>query len=132
MRPRALVVEDDRHTRQSLRAILEGEGLDVDEAPDGEVAIEYLRSERYAVIVLDIVLPTISGTDVMEFLRLNYPPALEKTIVVTGLNVDEIRSVFPTVVHALSKPVLPARLRATVRACVNRIGDGAADAFVVA
>jgi DNA-binding response OmpR family regulator len=131
MRPRALVVEDDRQTRESLRAILEGEQLDVDVAADGEMAIEYLRSEQYSVILLDIVLPTtVSGTDVMEYLRLNNPPALEKTIVVTGLNVREIRMVFPTVMHALSKPVLPARLRATVRACVGRMADGAADVIV--
>lgn len=132
MRPRALIVEDDRPTREMLRTILEGEGLDVDTVGDGEGAIEYLRTEQYSLILLDIVLPTISGTDVMEFLRMNKPAALPRTIVVTGLDLAEIRKVFPTVVHALSKPVLPARLRAAVRTCVNTGSDGAAEVSVVA
>ena len=132
MRPRALIVEDDRATRDVLRTILEGEGLMVDSVNDGDAAIEHLRSEHYALILLDIVLPTVSGTEVMEHLQTHNPPALERTVVVTGLDVAEIRKVFPTVVHALSKPVLPARLRSAIRSCVHQSGEGTAYGFIVA
>jgi DNA-binding response OmpR family regulator len=118
MRPTALVVEDDPNTQRLLAAILEAEGADVDIATDGDVAIEMLSERDYSVILLDIVLPRVSGTAVMEHLRATQPSMLEKVIVVTGLDVSEIRSLFPTVRQALSKPVLPARLRATVRTCI--------------
>lgn len=115
MLPRALVVEDDLNTRKALRSIIEGEGFAVDAADDGELAIGYLDRQQYAVILIDIVLPKLSGAAVMEHLRATNPNVLERVIVVTGLDVAEVRKLFPTVGHALSKPILPARLRSMVR-----------------
>jgi CheY-like chemotaxis protein len=131
MRPRALVVEDDRATREVLRAILEGEGLAVDAVSDGGAAIDQVKREKYALILLDIVLPTVSGTDVMEYMKSFHPSSLARTIVVTGLPVADINKLFPTVQHALSKPVLPGRLRSAVRSCMHQ-GEGSADFVVVA
>jgi DNA-binding response OmpR family regulator len=125
MRPKALVVEDDPTTQRLLAAILRAEGADVDIAGDGEVAIEMLSRETYSVILLDIVLPRVSGTAVMEHLRATRPGVLESVIVVTGLDVAEIRTLFPTVKQALSKPVLPTRLRAMVRSSIPGWGSAA-------
>jgi len=118
MRPRALIVEDESVTRNLLRQLLLNAGCDVDEATDGEQAIDMLAVEKYGVILLDIVLPKLSGTHVMDFLREQDPEALERVIVVTGLNVKEIRKLFPTVCHALGKPVIPTRLLASVQECL--------------
>jgi two-component system, OmpR family, response regulator len=115
MLPRALVVEDDRNTRDALRVIIEGEGFAVDTADDGEMAIEYLSREAYALVLLDIVLPKISGTGVMEHLRATNEAALENVVVVTGVDIAEIARLFPAVNSTLCKPVLPARLRAVAR-----------------
>ena len=123
MRPRALVVEDDNVTRNLLRQLLLNAGCDVDEATDGEHAIDLLATEKYGVILLDIVLPKLSGTDVMDFLREQDPESLERVIVVTGLNVEEIRKLFPTVCHALGKPVIPTRLLASVQKCLAQPAD---------
>lgn len=120
MHPRALVVEDDSRTREALRSIIESEGFEVDTSDNGETAIQQLSNARYALVVLDVVLPKISGTAVMEHIRVTNPDLLQNVIVVTGLEVTEIRQLFPTVFQALGKPVLPARLRATVRSCVTR------------
>ena len=54
----------------------------------------------------------------MDFMRDFDPDALERVIVVTGLNVEEIRKLFPTVCHALGKPVIPNRLLASVQKCL--------------
>ena len=119
MRPRALIVEDDTVTRKLLRQLLLSAGCEVDEAADGEQAIERLSArKKYGVILLDIVLPKLSGTEVMDFLRARDPESLEHVIVVTGLNVEEIRKLFPTVCHALGKPVIPNRLLASVQKCL--------------
>jgi len=118
MRSTALIVEDEVVTRKLLRELLLSSGLNVDEATDGEEAIAKLTVNRYGVILLDIVLPKLSGTHVMDFLRDADPDALERVIVVTGLNVEEIRKLFPTVCHALGKPVIPNRLLASVQKCL--------------
>ena|ERR1700687_4831653 len=116
---RALVVEDDPTTRALLKALIASMGCGVDEAADGEDAIQMLDEEDYGVILLDIVLPKVSGTDVMEHLRETNPAALERVIVVTGINVDDIRKLFPTVCHALSKPVMPQRLIDSISKCLQ-------------
>lgn len=122
MRPRALVVEDDLTTQRLLTAILAADGMDVAVAHDGDVAIEMLSRGSFSVILLDIALPRVSGTVVMEHLRSTNPQMLERVIVVTGLDVSEITALFPTVKQALAKPVMPARLRASVRSCIPERG----------
>jgi hypothetical protein len=62
----------------------------------------------------------------MESLHRHRPRLLGKVIVVTGLDIREIRSLFPAVHETLSKPVLPGRLREAVRSCITRRGQGAA------
>ena len=119
MRPRVLIVEDDTTTRESLRRILVGEGWDVDVAVDGEKAVGSLACNRYDAILLDIALPKMSGTDVMEYIASTTPEVLSSIIVVTGLEVAEIRKLFPSVCETLAKPVMPSRLLASVRRCVG-------------
>ena len=113
-------MEDESATRKLLRSLLDERGCDVDEAVDGQQAINLLAQHDYAVVLLDIVLPRISGTAVMDLLAQRDPAMLSRIIVVTGLNVAEIRKLFPTVCSALSKPVMPGRLMQSVNACLSR------------
>ncbi|HKR67206.1 MAG TPA: response regulator [Thermoanaerobaculia bacterium] len=119
MPPHVLVVEDDAATREALRRVLENEGCSVDIAIDGEKAVGQLAQREYDAIVLDIALPKLSGTDVMEYIATTRPRLLESIIVVTGLEVGEIRKLFPTICETLSKPVIPKRLIASVRRCLG-------------
>ncbi|HEX3067229.1 MAG TPA: response regulator [Thermoanaerobaculia bacterium] len=120
MRSRALIVEDDAAARELLGQLLESLDFAFDLAADGEEALRCLDDHEYDVILLDIVLPKVSGVEVMEALLLDRPHLLGKVIVVTGLDIREIRSLFPAVHETLSKPVLPGRLREAVRSCVTR------------
>ena len=115
MRPRALIVEDEHATRDALCSIVEGEGFDVDAVDTAERALDLLHKGHYATVLLDIVLPKMSGAALMEHLHTHSPSVLESIVVVTGLDVAEIRKLYPTVPEALGKPVLPARLRKAVR-----------------
>jgi two-component system phosphate regulon response regulator PhoB len=119
-RAKALVVEDDATTRTLLAGVLETIDCDVDLAGDGEEALVQIESRHYDVIVMDIVLPKMSGIDVMETLRRERPHILGCIIVVTGLDIREIRTLFPAVHETLSKPVIPNRLRQAVRSCLRR------------
>jgi len=118
-RAKALVVEDDATTRTLLVGLLESIDCDVDVAADGEEALQRLQSRHYDVVLLDIVLPKMSGIDVMESLRRDHPHILGRIIVVTGLDIREIRTLFPSVHETLSKPVIPNRLRQAVRSSLR-------------
>lgn len=122
--PKVLIVEDDPSTRALLKALIQTMGCEVDEAGDGLQALEKLGEEDYSVILLDIVLPKLSGTAVMDRLHEVDPGKLERVIVVTGLNVDDIRKLFPTVCHALTKPVMPKRLQDSISKCLRTNVDG--------
>lgn len=122
MRPRILIVEDDTSTREALRRVLLTEGCDIDVAVDGEKAIGCLANNRYDAVVLDIALPKVSGTDVMEYIASTTPELLASIVVVTGLEAAEIRKLFPSVCETLAKPVMPGRLLASVRRCVGTSG----------
>ena len=118
MRPRILVVEDDTTTRDALRRVLELEGCDIDMVGDGEKAVGALAQHKYDVIILDIALPKMSGTDVMEYIASTTPEVLTSIVVVTGLEAKEIRKLFPDICETLSKPVMPGRLVSSVRRCL--------------
>ena len=107
-------------TRLLLEVLLKEQGCVVDSVGDGETAIVRLDTHDYRVVLLDIVLPKKSGTDIMEHLRLTKPRLLRRVIVVSGLNVEEIRKLFPAVCQALSKPVMPSRLVHAVNLCLGR------------
>ncbi len=66
MKPRVLVVDDDAVGRYTLRGLLEEEGLEVDEAADGMVALDKLASAEFDLILSDLRMPRVDG---MEFLR---------------------------------------------------------------
>ena len=69
MAARVLVVEDDAATRGALRALLGDAGYVCDEAPDGECAVAAMRDAQFDLVVLDLGLPGMSGTDVHRLLR---------------------------------------------------------------
>jgi|SRR2546423_4794326 len=119
MRRKALIVEDDAPTRAALIEMVANVGFEIDQAADGELAVGLLTRNSYDVVVLDLILPKISGTDIMEYLHCTKPHMLTKVVVVTGLDVEEIRKLFPDVCDALGKPVQPNRLMRAVRNCIG-------------
>lgn len=64
-----LLVEDDAVLRNALRWILEDDGLPIETAEDGGQAVEWLRVNRPALLVLDMGLPVASGEEVAAVLR---------------------------------------------------------------
>ena len=64
-----LVVDDDKHTRQLLRAILESENYTVSTAADGEKALDVMDSEHIDLVVLDIMMPNMDGYEFTKALR---------------------------------------------------------------
>jgi len=67
--PRILVVDDDAEMRALLLELLRHEGWDPDQAANGAEALIRLRSESFAVIILDKNMPGLSGLDLLPGLR---------------------------------------------------------------
>jgi two-component system response regulator RegX3 len=66
---RILVVEDEESLADSVRYNLEREGYTVSVAPDGRRALERFRSDPPALVILDLMLPEVSGLDVCRTIR---------------------------------------------------------------
>ena len=64
--PTILVVDDEASIRRTLREILEYEDYAVDEAEDGEEALQKLRANRYDVVLLDVKMPKRDGMEVLQ------------------------------------------------------------------
>ncbi len=67
---RVLVVEDEPNLREPLVYLLEKEGYQVLEAADGNAAIENFQKHSPDLILLDLMLPGISGNEVCRLIRL--------------------------------------------------------------
>ncbi len=67
--PRILIVEDEESLADSVRYNLEREGYTVATARDGRAAIEVFRSTQPALVILDLMLPELSGLDVCRAIR---------------------------------------------------------------
>ena len=79
-----LVVEDDAAIRSLIRFLVEREKWTAEEVSDGTEALQKLRTENYDAIVLDLMLPSFSGEDVLAELRRSVPAVLCKIVVVTA------------------------------------------------
>jgi two-component system response regulator RegX3 len=69
MNGRILLADDERDIVDPLSYALRREGFEVECVVDGETALEAARSERFDVVVLDVMMPMLSGTDVCRMLR---------------------------------------------------------------
>ena len=117
--PLILVVDDEQSYRDALTVALQREGFLVETAADGAEAIERFDTTRPALVLLDVMLPKISGIDVCRELRSRSRVPI---IMVTARN-SEIDAVVGLEVGAddyVSKPFRLRELIARVRASLRR------------
>jgi len=85
-KPRILLVEDDLALAQAYQIRMEAEGFDVHHCPDGEKALAEALEYQPDLILLDIMMPKISGFDVLDILRNTKETAHTKIIILTALS----------------------------------------------
>ncbi len=124
-RPTVLVVDDEQSYRDALAVALQREGFVVELAADGAEAIERFDATRPALVLLDVMLPKVSGIDVCREIRTRSRVPI---IMVTARNA-EIDAVVGLEIGAddyITKPFRLRELVARVRAALRRIpGDEA-------
>lgn len=87
---RILIVDDDRDVASLLRIILEDAGYRVDMCHDGAAALEALKTQRYDLISLDLMLPDINGLDIIRHIR-NHADTADIPIVVVSAKMEQGR-----------------------------------------
>lgn len=117
-----LVVDDDKKTVDLIRLYLEKERYQVHAAYDGLEALTTARQHEYALIVLDWMLPTISGLDVCRILRAesNVP-----VILLTARTAEEekLQGLNIGADDYVTKPFSPRELVARIRVVLRRMGQ---------
>ncbi len=118
-RRRILVVEDDRTLRTALAFNLTREGYEVQTAVDGEQALGIARGGTLDLVLLDVMLPGMSGVEVLRVLRRD---GVTTPVIVLSAKGDEIDRVVGLKVGAddyvakpFSRPELLARIEAVLR-----------------
>lgn len=118
---RVLLVDDDRELCQMLTEYLNAERFEVISAHDGGEALRELRSREFEIMILDVMLPSVSGFDVLRALGASHPtPILMLTA--RGDDVDRIVGLELGADDYLGKPFNPRELVARIRAILRRAG----------
>jgi len=84
---RVLVVDDEASVREALGAVLQAKGYEVVLAEDGRQALRSIRRDRFDLILLDILLPTIGGASVLKAIKRRDPEAV--VVLITGFPYHE-------------------------------------------
>jgi putative two-component system response regulator len=81
---RVLITDDEAANRILCRALLEQDGLTCAEAPDGPEALAEVKSRHYDLVLLDVDMPRMQGTEVLRQLREHPPCSHLKVIMLSG------------------------------------------------
>jgi DNA-binding response OmpR family regulator len=117
--PRVLLVDDDRELCQMLSEYLDAEHFDVKSVHDGSDALSELQNGEFEIVILDVMLPSVGGLDVLRKLGADCTtPILMLTA--RGDDVDRIVGLELGADDYLSKPFNPRELVARIRAILRR------------
>ncbi len=120
---RILVVEDEADIASVLQDYLRRDGFDAQCLHDGALALAQIRHAPPALVVLDIMLPGLSGLDLLRALRSGPPALSELPVVLVTARVEELDRLLGLELGAddyLCKPFSPRELVARVKAVLRR------------
>ncbi len=127
---RVLLIDDDVELAGLLREYLQQEGFDTSAVHDGESGVAEALSGRYAIVVLDVMLPGLNGVEALRRIRArSRVPVLMLTA--RGDDVDRIVGLELGADDYVPKPCTPRELVARLRAILRR-ADAAASAGAAA
>ena len=121
-----LLVDDNTANLRSLRAILEDLGKNLVEARSGEEALRRVRSEDFAVVLLDVLMPGISGFETARLIRGEVRSRHTPIIFLTANDIDrpQLEEAYSLgAVDFLVKPLLTVVLQAKVRGFIQIFED---------
>ena len=123
---RVLIVEDEDSLADPLAFLLRKEGFEVDVAGDGPTALQSFESEGADIVLLDLMLPGMSGTDVCKRLRMT---SSVPVIMVTARDseIDKVVGLELGADDYVTKPYSARELIARIRAVLRRGAEAEAE-----
>jgi DNA-binding response OmpR family regulator len=135
MKTRILIVEDDPHILLGLEEVLKSDGFEVSVCNRGDRALEAVTRHRPAMIVLDVMLPGLSGYDVCKQIRSKKIALPILMLTAKGQEIDKVVGLDLGADDYVTKPFgvreLLARIHALLRRTSNSGEDTGAAAFQI-
>ncbi|MFE5318574.1 response regulator [Paenibacillus sp. NPDC056579] len=119
---RVLLADDEMALRFLLTETLSDEGYDITEAEDGKEALNEIRNQRYDLIILDYMMPELTGVEVCEWLRNHDNPNRQVPVILLtakALEKDRERAKAAGVSTYIVKPFSPLQLVDTVQKLIE-------------
>jgi len=85
--PKVLIIEDDHFLSSILKSKLEKEGFEVKQAFDGEEGLNTLKTYRPSLVLLDLIMPKVSGFDVLQ--QASVDPELNQIPIMVASNLGQ-------------------------------------------
>jgi len=116
---RIFVVDDDPQIRRVMRVTLTGQGYEVDDAKDGQTALEKLRDGRFDLVLLDMNMPEMGGVETCRAIRGQSDIAIIM-LTVRDTESDKVEALDAGADDYVTKPYNPQELLARIRAALRR------------
>lgn len=112
--PKILVVDDEKRIRDSCHTVLTGQGYTVACAESGSQGLEMIGREHFDIILLDLMMPQMSGLEVLPNIKSDHPDTV--VIVITGYSTVEhsIEAMKAGAFDFIPKPFSPKKLKVVV------------------
>ncbi len=122
MAERLLIVEDEDTLCESLQRVFSKEGYEVDIAESAESAFELLKGKSYDLIITDIILPGISGIELLAKYRKENPA--QKVIIITAYAslVTAVEAIKAGACDFIAKPLMHDEMKRVVRNALDKSG----------
>ncbi len=120
-KPRVLVVDDEQRIRDACQRMLSDEGCEVRVADNGEAGLGMIQQSHFDIVLLDLMMPGLSGIDVLTDIKARHPDTV--VIVITGYATLEhsIETMKKGAFDFLSKPFSPRQLRVVITKAIEFI-----------
>lgn len=118
-----LIVEDEPNMRMGIKDNLEFEGYQVDAADNGEDGLDKIRTNQYNLVLLDVMLPQISGFDVCKTVRQEGNKVPIILLTAKGEEIDKVLGLELGADDYVTKPFSLRELLARIKAVLRRAAD---------
>ena len=127
MAAKVLVVDDERVIVKGLRFSLMQEGYEVDCAYDGEEAVSKIREKEFDIVLLDVMLPKLSGFEVLQQVR-EFSDVPVIMLTARGDDMDKILGLDYGADDYVTKPFNPLEVKGRIKAIIHRTSRGRREA----
>ncbi len=119
MAKKVLVVDDEKLIVKGIRFSLEQDGMEVDCAYDGEEALEMIKNKEYDIVLLDVMLPKLTGFEVCQHIR-EFSSVPVVMLTAKGEDMDKILGLEYGADDYITKPFNILEVKARIKAIIRR------------